>query len=1053
MTAFSRSCLCLLVALVAGALAIPTAHAGEVMSLAGTWQFAGPTAAAPADQPPPTFTETIPLPGTTETANKGPENQAQESGRLTRVHPWHGPAWYARDITIPPTWAGKRISLFLERTKHTTVFVDGQSIGQSDNLTVPQIYESIAALTPGAHRLVLCVNNAQHPPLANVHQISADTQTNWNGILGLIELCATDPVSLQDVQVYPDAKARKIHVKVLVSNTTGQPQTGTLTLEAQSTNPALVHRAAPAPIPFQAAAAPATVEADILFGDDAHLWDEFAPNLYRLTINLKAGRYADQSTVIFGLRDFTTQGTQFLINGRTTFLRGKHDGCLFPLTGHPPMDVDGWLRYLRICQSYGINHIRCHTWCPPEAAFAAADQLGIYIQPELPMWGSYGNPKLDPFIIAEGERMLRTYGNHPSFVMLSLGNELGGSQKIMGDIISHFRQLDPRHLYAQGSNNLFWAPALAAGDDYWTTMRTRNAQGTHVARGSMATVDGVGHIQNAPPGTQTDYSAVIAGIPVPVIGHEVGQFTVYPNYQEISKYTGITRAYNLERFRKKLADQGMLDQAADFQRASGALAALCYREDVEAAIRTPGFGGFQLLDLQDYSGQGTALVGILDAFMDSKGLITPAAWREFCAPTVALLRFERYVWTDDQTCTAQALVANYGPAPLSAVAAAWSLLDAAGHPIATGALPPIDIPTGKLTALGEIHIPLAAVKAPQQLTLALQLQGTQIVTHYPLWVYPARIPPAPPTVTILHQLDAAAQKVLADGGCVLLLPEASTATRCVGGGFATDFWCWPMFHNRPGTMGLLCQEKHPALAAFPTAFHSNWQWFNIALAAHPRILEDTPAAVAHPIVQVIDNLDRVHKLGLIYELAVGPGKLLVCECNLEKLPTQPEARQLLSSLTQYAASAEFHPALELPFDQVKALFPVNIAAGKPATASSVQDAFTPDKANDGDEGTRWCAADASTGQWWQVDLGRPCHLSDCQILWENDGRVYRYIVEGSPDTQTWSTLSDQSQSKNKHRTHDLKLTASAPVRYIRIRVTGLEHNVWASIAEVQIFEE
>ena len=104
----------------------------------------------------------------------------------------------------------------------------------------------------------------------------------------------------------------------------------------------------------------------------------------------------------------------------------------------------------------------------------------------------------------------------------------------------------------------------------------------------------------------------------------------------------------------------MLDQAHDFFKASGALAVVCYREDIEAALRTPEFGGFQLLDIQDFPGQGTALVGILNVFMENKGMIEPEQWRGFCSETVPLFRMEKYVWTNDETLTGKVQIAHYG---------------------------------------------------------------------------------------------------------------------------------------------------------------------------------------------------------------------------------------------------------------------------------------------------------------------------------------------------------------------------------------------------------
>jgi hypothetical protein len=464
---------------------------------------------------------------------------------------------------------------------------------------------------------------------------------------------------------------------------------------------------------------------------------------------------------------------------------------------------------------------------------------------------------------------------------------------------------------------------LAEGDDYWTTVRTGSEGGVPKSvRGSFADADAPrGHVQVPPFSTRVDYRKAIAGIPVPVIGHEVGQYAVYPDFREIDRYTGVLRARNLEIVRDKLRARGMLDQADRFVQASGALAVLCYREEIEAALRTPGFGGFQLLDLQDFPGQGTALVGILNAFMESKGLVGPPAWREFCSETVPLVRFGKYTWTAGETFTAAAEVAHYGRDAMPCTTPQWSLSDSQGHVLASGELPVADIPQGAVSALGTLRIALPAVKRPDKLTLALSIPRSKqspVVNHYNLWVYPAApAPTLPKNVVVSHAWDVKTRAVLAAGGRVVLLLHGQ-GPGTVEGGFATDFWCWPMFHNKPGTMGLLCDPRHAALADFPTEFHSNWQWARIACAARPVILDDAPADY-RPIVQVIDNLGRNHKLGLIFEARVGPGRLLVCACDLSKMADQPEARQLLDSLLQYAAAEKFQPPQQLSAEAVQRL--------------------------------------------------------------------------------------------------------------------------------------
>ena len=992
----------------------------------------------------------IALPGTTDLAKKGDRNDAKEAKRLTRRFTYYGAAWYQRMVEIP-AWKGKRVTLTLERTKMTQVWLDGRDLGKQDSLVAPHVYDLGTAVEPGRHRLTIRVDNKNLPPIGDPHQISDQTQTNWNGILGRIELSATDPVWLDAVWAFPEPATQSIRIRATLGNLTGKPATGLLTIGASSFNGPRQHRPKPVTIDFSNLAAGQTVEAVLPLGPDALNWDEFSPALYRLEVKLRgqAGTtiFNDSRTIETGLRSFVAKGTQFQANGRTVFLRGKHDACVFPLTGHPPMDKEGWLKVMRISQSYGINHYRFHTWCPPDAAFAAADELGIYMQPELPNWRPFEKEDHNRYMLEEGKRLLAAFGNHPSFVMMALGNEMGDPRTAMAETVAALRAYDPRHLFAQGSNNFFWAPSQAAGDDYWTTMRTR--KGDAMTRGSFSHSDlPLGRVQAGPANTLGDFSNAIAGVVIPVIGHETGQYQVFADLSEIPKYTGVLEARNFELIHDRLKSRGMLDQAADFTRASGKLTALCYREDNELAFRTRGFAGFQILDLQDFPGQGTALVGVLNAFMESKGVVTPEEWRESCAPTVIFARFPTYTWTSDQAFSATVEVAHYGAAALTKAAATWTLRNAAGKALADGKLPAVDIPQGSLTSLGSLSIPLAKVKAPARLTLELKLKGAA-VHHYPLWVYPAPAA-APAGVRIAHRFDPATRAALNEGASILLMPAADTlAGISVPGFFAPDFWCWPMFHNLPGTMGLLMNPKHPALAGFPTDFHSDWQWFDIAMASRPVILDELPAG-SRPIVQVIDNFDRCHRLGLVSEFTCGKGRLLLVACDLAALQDKPAARQLLASLASYVNSEKFKPVQPLPSALAEALSQTDVAQGKPATASSSQsETYAPGKAVDGNADSRWCAADAATGYWWQVDLGQPRALSGGQIAWEFSGR-YCYLVEGSADGQAWTVLSDQRQRQDRNQTHALKFTAK-DIRHVRITVTGLDNNRWASIREVKLF--
>lgn len=928
----------------------------NVISLSGTWRFRLDAEDVGVSEKwyAQTFEDTVELPGTTDENHKGIKKDEQCTDRLSRVWYWKGPAWYQRTVTIPDSWKGKRVTLFFERTKNTRLWVDDTFCGWEDTLSAPQVFDVTEAMTPGDHIITVVVDNAKLPPVGPSHAVDERTQTNWNGIVGKMELRAATPVWFEDVQVYPNAEKKEVVVRAVVGNITGKEASGRITIGCKSYNVADPSEFMAQSIQVNIPEREKAVEFIYKPGEDVPLWDEFQPAMLRLELSLETTvdgqAYQDSRSVNFGMRDFTAQRNRFLVNGRPAFLRGKLDCCFFPLTGYPPMDKAGWLRVLSISKSYGINHYRFHSWCPPDAAFEAADELGMYLQPELPNKRSgfgvpenedaayYNIDRLDvessetevslyEYGKREGELIFKAYGNHPSFVMFTLGNELGRNQG-MYDLVAHFKEIDSRHLYAQGSNNVHWNPNLAEGDDFWVTCKTAK---TLPLRGAFFFGDYPNaHIENSPPSTMVDYSESIAGVPVPVISHELGEFQVSPDFREIPEYTGVTRARNLEIFRERLREAGMLDQADDFVRASGALSVICHREDIEATLRTPGLAGFHLLDLQDFPGQGTALVGILNVFMESKGLITPEKWREFCCETVPLLRMKKYTWTTDETFIGRVQVFHYGPADLPDARVTWTVTDSDGKKVASGEFDPVTIEQGKVFDVDMFALPLADVAAPQKLNVTIAIEGTEYRNDYPIWIYPHTIDNVTPEgVMITDTFTAdATQKHLNAGGAVLLLPKLDRLPFSIKGGFQTEFWS-PMFavaarkrgmKAPPGTLGILCDPNTPALSNFPTEYHSNWQWWHLIKNSRPVILDETPNDY-RPTVQMIDNFVTNHKLGLISETKVGKGKMLICSIDLLGQQDKPEARQLLHSLLRYVSSEAFDPKTALNVELLKKLFP------------------------------------------------------------------------------------------------------------------------------------
>jgi hypothetical protein len=893
------------------------------------------------------FYDSVQLPGTTDENKKGILKDEMAEDRLSRVWYWKGAAWYQKEVVIPEHWTGKKVTLLLERTKDTYVWFDDQNCGYENTLSAPQYFDLSNEIRPGKHKITILVDNAKLPPVGPSHAVDERTQTNWNGIVGRMELQVTDLVWIDEVQAYPDVENNRVRIRVTIKNLTGYEAHGKLLVSAESWNTEKRVKFKSRKEKIERITGEKVIDLSYDFGKKAPLWDEFDPALIKLSLNLSAStgslKFNHSTRVDFGMREFKRDGKHISNNGKRVFLRGRLDCANYPITGYPPMDKQAWLNYFTLLKSYGINHWRFHSWCPPQEAFMAADEVGVYLQPELPNKRSGMDSKsladevalkmynidylavdsgrinrpLKDYLQREGELIFRYFGNHPSFTLFTLGNELGRNEA-MYNLVSHFKNLDPRRLYAQGSNNMHWEPGFAEGDDFWVTGKT--APDLPV-RGAFFQGDfEKPHIEHSPPSTLVDYSKSISELQVPVIGHETGGYQVSPDFNDIPKFSGVTRARNYEIFRERLNTANMLDQSDGFVKASGKLAVICYREEIEAALRTPGFAGFQLLDLQDFPGQGTALIGILNDFMEPKGLITPEKWSQFCCEVVPLLKMQKYTWTSNETFTGTIVIAHYGKEDFKNTEVSWKLLNEKGDLFQEGKFIRPVMETGGLVNIGEIEFPFTGINRAEKFNILISIEGTPYKNEYDIWVYPESIDTSiPDGVVVSDGLTSKMRHYLQNGGKAIIIPDHNKLTNCINGAFQTDYWCYPMFARAavsrgiepaPGSLGFICDPGSPLLEFFPTEFHSNWQWWHLVKNCKPIILDETPADYK-PLIQTIDNFARNHKLGMIFETKYGKGSMLICAIDLLNHQDKPEARQLYYSILNYVKSDKFSPEKEI----------------------------------------------------------------------------------------------------------------------------------------------
>lgn len=877
------------------------------IDLSGQWQVK--LDAEKQETMPQAYPETMMLPGTTSAAGLGMPNPAKETGCLTDAYRFEGAAWFMRTFTAGD-WTGEQTMLTLERTRKSTVYLDGRPIGHQESLCTPHRY-FLPPVHAGEHTLVIRVDNTDYPTRGG-HLTSPDTQSNWNGITGEISLTVAHTL-LTDLTVCPDLRrgCLRVHGHII-----GAPDgVAGIVLPGQ-----MEHL-----LPYRRG----VLDGECPLKGNEAFWDEAHPEIHTISIDLDGDVYE----TTFGLRDVRTVGRRLLINGRETFLRGKVDNLLYPKTGYTPTDVASWMTILGIAKEYGINHYRYHTACPPDAAFTAADLLGVYMAPELPFWGTvaeegeegYDERERD-FLFQEGFRILREYGHHPSFLWLSLGNELWGSKDVLNRMMRAYREADDTKLYSSGANNYQFVPDVLDEENVFVGVRLGRER---LIRGSYAMCDAPqGIVQMTAPESASNYDASIvpetlgqsgeagkvqiqygtgvkevdaqsadALIPdVPVISHEVGQYVFYPDFSEIPHYTGPLKPRNIEAMRENLERAGLYGEHEAFFRQTGHLAVDCYKREIETLLRSREVSGFQLLDLQDYTGQGTALVGVLNAMMENKGLISAEEWREFCAGTVVLGEFASFTGMMGEDIRFDVQISECDPEKQH-TCIRCTLMDGERELYACDVTP--GARQGRLTDAVSVTFPAECYRDAMQeritgLTVVLTLaDGTR--NHYPIWL----IPPVDIRITRegiekdgrMVAFVSAEEK--ADGAAIVV-PSAEGQLPAE---YCTDFWCYPMFRSisesmgKPvpvGTMGLSIDTASPLLKRFAQEDYTTPVWYAILQTAHVQRL---PADI-HPAVQMIDNTERCARLGILYQ----QDGLWYLTAHLWEKPDDPAVRALAWSL-------------------------------------------------------------------------------------------------------------------------------------------------------------
>lgn len=826
--------------------------------------------------------------------------------RLTRRYAYEGPAVYTRELiwNVPE---GKRIFLECERSRQLTLEVNGKSVMPcaEPTLSTPYVFEITEHVTGRDTLTLTCDNSYPGWPYEALTKSSAaadETQTNWNGVLGFLRLRMEEPVFVEAVYVYPHRDT----LDVCVTINAAQAYCGAMLIESSA-----LAQSAHTDIRILNGISQRWMRG-LTLASDVRRWDENEGNLYALTVCMQK---AESKTVSFGVREFKAENGRFKLNDRTVFLRSEANCAVFPETGYPPMDVAAWRKVLSIYRSYGVNCMRFHSHCPPEAAFTAADEMGMLMQPELSNWDpkfTFDKEETRRYYRGELVQILRMLVNHPSFVMLTLGNELRAKENghaYMTELLNLARDFDRTRLYADGSNTHFGFEGHDQASDFYTAM-------TYIDQDLRATSgDMLGWLNQKYPDLRTDYAQPVKRLrektDQPVYSFEVGQYEVLPDFDEIKEYRGITDPANLRIFRDRVQACGMMENWKARVEASGELSLLCYRAEVEAAFRTKEFSGISLLGLQDFPGQGTALIGMLNAHLEPKpfSFAKPERFAAFFTDALPLVRLPRCTYTCAETLIAEVCMANYGKKTLCGTPE-WTL--EGGGVSMNGVLPRANAAEGGVCELGMLSIPLSGVSGAARLTLTVSLCG--IKNAYSIWVYPDEQPVCPESVYECRKLDEHAEAVLAAGGCVYLAPDSTKEAMpdSIQCHFSPDFWSVGSFSAQEGSMGQMIDVQHPIFRNFPTDAHTDWQWWPMA-SQRAVILPRNDRA----IITELDSYAYLRPMAQLIEWKCGKGRLLLSSLGLHNLMQHPEARALQASIYRYLASEEVCANQEISLDEVR----------------------------------------------------------------------------------------------------------------------------------------
>jgi len=918
----------------------------------------------------------INLPGTLDEYGYGNKVEEAFLGCLSRKTQFIGEAVYSRKIRTTKTASWK---IIFERVLwKSSLKIDGQEIGSCESLSTPHTF-IVENLPAGSHLIEVTIDNTMiHRIGEKGHAYGEHMQTIWNGVLGKMVMQKIEKPILDNIRINAPFERNKVQIFFDCNTILTDLR---LVLRDKKTGETILN---------QDVSVVKNVEKNIisipLKPNQVQLWSEFNPQLYSL--ELRDSNYLLLEKTI-GFRSFKREGNQMFVNGEPLFLRGNLDNCHFPLTGYPSMKKEDWLKIFSIQKKYGCNNIRFHSYCPPEAAFEAADELGIYLAPEVGVWIDgwmpgqitplgMNNYSLNTFIKQELKNICNTYGTHASFAMLGIGNELGSSNfdslQLWVDAVKKAESFENTDWQSR-LYTISTARTLTAADDFFVTHHYPNVGGVR---------------QWMFPRTNWSYENLYCQTTVPTVAHEIGQWPVYPNWNEIDKYTGVLEPRNLLSLKQHAQNNGVLQFNEKFHFASGMQSRLMYKDEIESFMRTPSCRGVHLLGMQDYSGQGEALIGFLDSFYEPKGFWSAKEARGCFAPIITLAEFEKYGWTTAETFSAKLLVRNQ-LCDLENAQINYQILNVSGNLVAEGKTSSQNIKNGELADFGQITLDLAPF-ANEKLTLKTQLFAeNQICSEknsWDFWIFQTQDFCQPKEVVLTDNLEIAISALKEGRNVILDASKLGNNKTFLKGDWGAVYWSTTWFPGQQmQTLGVWMDKNLPIFKFFHSEGYADWIWWKIFEKGRCFDLKGLSCDYC-PIAMPVPDFHNNQRLGSIFELKLGQGNLLISGYSLEG--NSIEQIVYRNELIRYAESDLFSPKENVSVQWLNNLLNPNVTIQNSALPEEFKNALLYVD----------CGANAIKSSDWKIDL-------DKYIIAENvNYEVKGFSIAQKGNNFVWTTNTD-----------------------------------------------